>query len=88
MIEGNAAVTADNWTKGIYEQINNKECDNTFNDQVKAEMKLDAPLETDVITTHTAEQAFKQVLLYAGCSKERDIIDERIVKETETGTAT
>lgn len=88
VIEGNAAVTADNWTKGIYEQINNKECDNTFNDQVKAEMKLDAPLETDVITTHTAEQAFKQVLLYAGCSKERDIIDERIVKETETGTAT
>lgn len=25
VIEGNAAVTADNWTKGIYEQINNKE---------------------------------------------------------------
>ena len=88
VIEGNANVTADNWTKGIYEQINNKECDNTFNDQVKAEMKLSAPLETEFVTTHTAEQAFKQVLLYAGCSKERDIIDERIVKETETGTAT
>ena len=34
VIEGNANVTADNWTKGIYEQINNKECDNTFNDHL------------------------------------------------------
>lgn len=88
VIEGNANVTADNWTKGVYEQINNSECDNTFNDQVKKEMRLDSPLETEFVTTHTAQQAFEQVLLYAGCSKERDIIDERIVKETETGTAT
>ena len=51
-------------------------------------IRLDAPLETDVITTHTAEQAFNLVVAYAGCSKQRDIIDERIAKETKDGTAT
>lgn len=51
-------------------------------------MRLDTPLETGFVTTHTAQQAFDQVLLYAGCSKERDLIDERIVEETKTGKAT
>ena len=41
-----------------------------------------------MITTHTAKQAFDLVLAYAGCSKQRDIIDERIAKETKEGTAT
>lgn len=88
VIEGNKEVTADNWTKGIYEQIDNSKCDNLFDDKVKKEIKLSVPLETDIVTTHTAEQAFKQVLLYAGCSYKRDIIDERIVEETRKGTAT
>lgn len=88
VIEGNSEVTKDNWTKGIYEQINNAQCDYTFTDQVKKEMRLDAPLETDIVTTHPAEQAYELVLAYAGCSKERDIIDTRIVKETREGTAT
>lgn len=87
IIEGYPDVSKDNWTKGIYEQINNVQCDNTFNDKVKREIRLEYPLETDVISTHTAEQAFDLVLKYAGCSKERDKIDSRIVEETKNGKA-
>ena len=40
------------------------------------------------VTTHTAEQAWEQVLGYGGCSLKRDTIDRRIVREARTGTAT
>lgn len=88
VIEGNAEATTDNWTKGIYGQIDNSKCDNTFTDEVKVAMHLTTPLATGMITTHSAEQAFNLVVGYAGCSKERDIIDIRIAEETRTGKAT
>ena len=87
-IEGNAEVTKDNWTKGIYAQVDNASCDNTFTKQVKKEMRLDTPLETDTVTTHTAEQAYELVVRYAGSSRQRDMIDMRIAEETKNGTAT
>lgn len=88
VVEGNAEVTADNWTKGIYEQIDNSRCDDTFNDQVRQEMHLTTPLATGGVTTHSAQQAFGLVVDYAGCSKWRDLIDDRLAMETRTGTAT
>lgn len=88
LMEGYPDVTRDNWTKGIYEQINNAFCDNTFTEQVKKDMHLTAPLETGIITTHSAQEAYRLVLADAGCSKWRDIIDERIITETRNGTAT
>ena len=88
VIEGNKEVTKDNWTKGIYEQIKNSSCDNTFTKQVKKEMRLAKPLDAGIVTTHTAEQAYDLVLAHAGCSKQRDIIDIRIIEETQNGTAT
>lgn len=88
VIEGNAEVTKHNWEKGIYEQINNEANDNTFTKRVKKEIRLKKPLDTDVVTTHTAEQAYNLVVAYAGCSKMRDEIDTRIAEETKLGTAT
>lgn len=88
VMEGNEEVTRDNWTKGIYAQINPANCDGTYTEEVKREIRLSEPLETDVVTTHTAEEAYRLVLDGAGCSKERDAIDRRIVEETRTGTAT
>ena len=88
VVEGNAEVTSDNWTKGIYEQISNSECDNLYTEVTKDTIRLRQPLETNVITTHTAARAFRQVLRYAGASIDRDIIDSRIVQETEYGTYT
>ena len=88
VMEGNEAVTRDNWTLGVYAQIDNEANDNTFTEEVKREIRLSQPLETDVVTTHTAEEAYRLVLEGAGCSKQRDAIDTRIVEETRTGTAT
>lgn len=88
VIEGYSDVTNDNWTKGIYEQIDNSSCDGLYTQATKDTIKLASPLETDVITTHTANQALGRVLLYAGCSLARDEIDTRIARETESGTAT
>lgn len=82
------AVTKDNWTFGIYAQIDKMGNDGTFNDSIKNAMHLLKPLKTAAVTTHSAEVAFDKVLAFAGCSKQRDVIDERIVKETRTGTTT
>lgn len=88
VIEGSPEVTRDNWTKGIYEQINNASCDNTFTEKVKKEMRLSRPLDAGTVTTHTAMQAYELVLADAGCSRQRDRIDTRIIEETRNGTAT
>ena len=87
VVEGDKETTKSNWPKGIYEQIAHNN-NNTFTEQVKKEIRLSTPLETDVVTTHTAQKAYRLVLQYAGCSKQRDIIDARIVEETKNGTAT
>lgn len=87
VVEGYPEVTRDNWTKGIYAQIDNASCDGTFTPQVKKEIRLEQPLETDVVTTHSAGEAYRLVTAYAGCSKTRDEIDLRIARETLEGTA-
>lgn len=87
VVEEDKETTKSNWPKGIYAQIAHNN-DNTFTEQVKKEIRLSTPLETDVVTTHTAQKAYRLVLQYAGCSKQRDIIDARIIEETKNGTAT
>ena len=51
-------------------------------------IKLDDPAETDEVTTHSAQNAFEQVLSYAGASLYRDAVDARYMKEAADGTAT
>ena len=87
VIEGNEEVTNDNWTKGIYEQIDSENNDNTFTEQAKKDIRLSVPLETDIVTTHSGQKAYELVLAYAGCSRFRDDIDTRIVEEVRNGTA-
>ncbi len=88
VLEGHPDVTQNNWKKGIYEQINNASCDNTFTAEVKEKIRRSTPLATGEIRTHSAHEAYQLVLQQAGCSKQRDIIDKRIVEETRDGTAT
>lgn len=51
----------------------------------KKECRMDTPFEYTQIMEHTAEDAFKWVLAYAGASLHRDEIDMRIAQETMTG---
>lgn len=87
IMEGYDDVTADNWTKGIYEQISNSECDNLFTEATRDTIRLYEPLEAGYIHTHSASDAYEKVLAYAGCSLSRDEVDARIVEDTRNGSA-
>lgn len=81
-------VTNDNWTYGIYNQINSSSNDDLFTDEVKKEMRLDKPIDYVYVTTHSAEDAYARVLDYVGCSLKRDAIDELVISDTRNGLAT
>lgn len=84
VVDGHANATKDNWQYGVYNQFHSSY--GTISQKTKDTIRLSEPLPTDVVTTHTAEKAYEQVLLYAGCSHERDAIDLRIVEEARTNT--
>lgn len=81
-------VTNDNWTYGIYNQINNSSVDNTYTATTKDTMRIDQPIDFVYVTTHSAENAYTKVLAYAGCSKSRDALDAIMVSDAENGVAT
>lgn len=93
-VEGNvntsySDVTGDNWTYGIYNQIDTGGNDGTYKntDEDKAKLHLDAPLDVPPTTTHTAEIAFEKVLEYGGASLHRDEYDAIMVSDTRDGKA-
>jgi len=86
-MNGYSNVTADNWTKGIYEQISNSSNDNTFTSVTRDTMKLTSPINYIYTTTHTAEKAYEKVLNYAGASLSRDWVDTLMVYDTRYGKA-
>jgi hypothetical protein len=81
-------VTDDNWTYGIYNQIDNSKVDYTFTQETKDTMRMEYPINYAPVTTHTAEMAFEKVLDYAGASLHRDNLDETIVSDTRNGETT
>ncbi|MDD3321516.1 MAG: pectate lyase [Paludibacter sp.] len=87
-MNGYSDVTADNWTKGIYEQITNSSVDNTFTSTTKDTMKIDSPIEYVYTTTQSPEIAYEKVLQYAGASHSRDWVDSLMVSDTRNGFAT
>ena len=81
-------VTNDNWTYGIYNQITNSDNDNLFTATTKDTIKLSQPIDFVYVTTHTATDAYKKVLAYAGCCLTRDDVDQLIINDTQNGLAT
>lgn len=77
-VAGNATVTGDNWNGGIVYD----------GGTTKAMVQLTSPLDYQLATDHTAEQAYEAVLNFAGASLQRDAVDTRVVNEVRTGTAT
>ena len=83
-----ADVTNDNWTYGMYNQIDASGNDGTYTATTKDTIKIAEPIDFTYVTTHTADDAYDRVLAYAGCSKVRDSHDEMIVSDTRNGVAT
>ena len=87
------------YDKGVYTQNGStysEDPNNMYGDKVPhttisgkscVNVKLDEPAPTGEVTTHTAENAFSQVLAYAGASLHRDDVDARYMEEAKTGKA-
>jgi len=76
VVDGNPAVTEDNWL-GVHRPWGEKDT-----------MIAEVPFAAGFVTTHDANEAYMRVLACAGAIlPQRDSIDARIVEETRTGTA-
>lgn len=51
-------------------------------------VKLTQPVEAGTVTTHTAQNAYENILSYCGASLYRDAVDARYMEEARTGTVT
>ena len=86
IVEGNEAVTKDNWNGGI--QIADKDLPNGIPADVKALMRSNEPFVMPHMTIIPKDQTFDKVLESVGATiPSRDIVDQRIVEEVRTGQA-
>lgn len=81
-------VFTDNWTYGMYNQIDASGNDGTYTSVTKDTIKIDEPIPYIAVTTHSAEKAYEKVLQYAGASLKRDAFDLQMVNDTRDGKAT
>ncbi len=77
---GYPAVTQDNWKGGIDFAPDGE--------ATEATLRVSEPFVVAPVTTQSAESAYELVLAQAGCSLVRDSVDQRVIKEIRTGTAT
>ncbi len=80
-VQGYANVTADNWL-GVEPDDASKKS------SIKSTARFVADNSDQLLTTHKAETAYEKVLAYVGASYKRDAVDQRIVKETRSGSYT
>ena len=85
-LSASTRATADNWTYGVYNQFHSSY--GTVSEAEKGSMRINTPHNPGEVTTHEAIKAYEKVLDYAGASLKRDPVDERIINEVRTGTAT
>ena len=74
----------------MYNQIDTSAgaTDGTWNDEVKKNIRRSEPVPYYTTTTHSADDAYKRVLDYAGCSLSRDNFDAQMVGDCRVGAAT
>lgn len=84
-----SAVKSDNWGLGVYDQISRYEnCpDEASWANTKQDMKRDLPIEYVYTTTHSSQDAYTNVLAYAGASLKRDALDEMVVNDAKNNVA-
>lgn len=74
-----------------------KDSDHKYGDDVEyvnidgtdcVKLKLNAPIESGDVTTHSAQTAYEKILAYCGASLYRDAVDVRNMEEANSGTTT
>lgn len=80
-------VTTDNWTYGMYNQIDDSKVDYTYTQETKDTIRINQPIPYGFVTTHKALKAFEKVVAYGGASYKRDSHDTDIADDVNNGTA-
>jgi hypothetical protein len=97
VVEGNEAVTGDNWNGGV--QFNKSPDpdasgaiakgamdDENEIQRIKAQVRVDKPFPMPGVKMETAKAAFDSVLKDAGATlPHRDVVDERVIRSVRTG---
>ncbi len=73
-------ISKDNWNGGIDYSKEKGGSEKT--------LRVNEPFVVAPVKTQSAEEAYKLVLAQAGCSLVSDSVDERVIEEIRTGTAT
>jgi hypothetical protein len=91
VVEGNDAVTKDNWNGGIQFKGGGTEEDPTYESRnmtetLIAKVRSENPFPMAAIKIQSAKKAYELVLANAGATlPKRDSVDERAIRETRTG---
>ncbi len=81
VVEGNAAVTKDNWAGGV--QIDGGDDPKV----VLPRVRVETPFPMAPLPTQTAAEAYEGVLKHAGATlPRRDVVDRRAVEQVRTGS--
>lgn len=80
-VDGNTVISQNNWNGGVDKGAG-------LSDAQYTSSKMTTAFSAELLTTHTALQAYNAVLLYGGASYKRDAVDTRILKEVKDGTVT
>lgn len=84
--EGNPEVTADNWEKGVFNQMNKAY---NLTDADKNSIKINQPHDIqNNIKTDSPKNAYEKILQIGGASFVRDAVDLRVLKDVKNGTFT
>lgn len=87
-VVGNTEVSNDNWTKGVFAQMDNKNCGTTGLWDQHTEIKSSSlVIEAGKVTTHTADIAYERVMSYVGASNYRDKVDDLIISDVKNRAA-
>jgi pectate lyase len=86
VVEGNPTVTADNWAGGVQYDPAQKLRDMVIPAGSEKLVRSKDEFPAAPVTTHTAQEAYAQVLAHAGGSlPRRDAVDERVIESVRTG---
>lgn len=90
-IEGNEDVSNDNWTDGVWGQMDagNSGGESSSVWASRTEIQSTTPVvEAGNVTTSSAADAYTKVIALAGACNYRDVLDTFIMNEVQNGTAT